>query len=524
MNEKVMIIGLDGATWGLLHPWISNNKLPTFKKLVDLGSKGILKSTIPCTTSPALPSLFTGMNPGNHGIFSFLKPSGSPVTVQNIGYPTIWNILDKYNYRSCIVNVRCTFPPEKLCGLMISGSVPSDKSNYTYPEDLKERIEGFRDDRILEKIFELRNKKKNKKYRKDLLELIIKQTERRYKIFKKLNQETDYDFSIFWIEETDLIQHCCWEYKKTLLQFYLNVDSILNDILLSFPNTNFFIVSDHGFESSPKKYFFVNTWLYKEGYLKQVSGSFLRRFINFAQFFAYKYVHPQRLGRVLNLLQSVKLRQASDQQCAMDRLDNFPGIDKNNSVAYLATLYGIDVNDSDNYEANREEIIGKLEKMEDEERERIMRGVWKREEIYMGKYLKEIPDIIFLTSEKYMPFPTLTENLFGEIKRNVLPWQSGEHYRARDGILIASGPVIRRKNYLGNVMIEDVAPTILHLMGCGIPENVDGKVLTNMFKRDSDPAKRKPLSKKYYYIAKEIRLERKEKEKIRERLRKLGYL
>ena len=31
--KKVLIIGLDGATWDLIKPWVDKGELPTWKKL-----------------------------------------------------------------------------------------------------------------------------------------------------------------------------------------------------------------------------------------------------------------------------------------------------------------------------------------------------------------------------------------------------------------------------------------------------------------------------------------------------------
>jgi len=519
MSQGVMIIGVDGAPWALLSHWISTNKLPTFKRITNLGLKGILKSTIPCTTFPALPSMFTGMNPGNLGIFSFINFDGSLATMKEIQYPKIWNILDKHNRSSCIVNVPATFPPEKVNGVMISGWAPSEKSNYTYPGYIKKDIKGFRNDRIEEEIRRLRKKKRNEKSREKYFDLMIEQTERRYDIFKKLNQEKDYDFSIFWIQETDIIQHYCWEYKESLLRFYIKVDNILSDVLSNFPERNLFVVSDHGFESRPEKFFFVNTWLRKQGYLKQMGGPIINHFVNFGEFFAYNYLHRWFLEKILVLRESMKKKSGSNQKCAISKIDNIPGIDKKHSKAYLSTIFGIRVNNASNYEAIREEIIKKLRKLKDEKGGRVIRGCWRKEEVFTGKYLKEIPDIIFFTSERYTPFPALTKNLFAKVKRIRYWWQSGEHFRARDGILMACGPAIKKNNDLVNANIEDVFPTILHLMGFEIPRYVDGKVLTKVSVRV-----REPVFKEYKHVTEEIKLERKDEEKIIDRLRELGYL
>jgi len=532
LSKKVMLLGLDGATWRLLNPWISNNKLPTLRRIVDSGSTAVLKSTIPCLTIPALPSLLTGMNPGSHGILSFVKLDGTPVTLKGIKHPKLWNVLERHGFKSCIVGVRATFPPERLNGVMISGSAPSEKSDYTYPKDLKEKIK-FEDDEHEKKMFDLRIKKRNKAYRRKLVDLALEQTQRRYTIFKKLNEEENYDFSMFWVEETDLIQHFLWEYPDSLLQFYTGLDDILRDILLTFFDRTLFIVSDHGFESRSTEFFFVNTWLRKEGYLRQKSVVPMR-LLNLSLFLAYKVVGSLARGRqwrsekLLALLarsRSLGHKSSMNQECIMKKID-IPGIDKEKSKAYLYTPFGIKVNSPSNYEAVREEIIDKLCRLQNQKGEKVVRDVWKREEIYVGKYLNELPDIVFLISEKYAPFPALPKNLFApRASDRVFWWESGDHARARDGILLAYGPEIRKGQDLGSARIEDIFPTILHLMGCAIPDHVNGAILMSIFEENSEPANRKPRFEKFTKVYRETsELGRKDAEKIKQKLRELGYI
>ena len=35
---KVVVIGLDGATFDLIHPWVKEGHLPTFKRMMEEGS------------------------------------------------------------------------------------------------------------------------------------------------------------------------------------------------------------------------------------------------------------------------------------------------------------------------------------------------------------------------------------------------------------------------------------------------------------------------------------------------------
>ncbi|MBV9732507.1 MAG: alkaline phosphatase family protein, partial [Verrucomicrobia bacterium] len=64
---KILIIGLDSATWDLLGPWSAGGLLPNLSRLVSSGVSGGLESAIPPLTPPAWTSFMTGKNPGKHG-------------------------------------------------------------------------------------------------------------------------------------------------------------------------------------------------------------------------------------------------------------------------------------------------------------------------------------------------------------------------------------------------------------------------------------------------------------------------
>ena len=69
---RVLIVGLDGVPWDLVHAWAGAGYLPTLARLIAQGSAGPLKSTMPPTSGPAWSSFMTGKNPGQTGIYDFL--------------------------------------------------------------------------------------------------------------------------------------------------------------------------------------------------------------------------------------------------------------------------------------------------------------------------------------------------------------------------------------------------------------------------------------------------------------------
>src|SRR5438477_473134 len=72
--SRVFIIGWDGATFDLIRPWVAQGKLPVIAKLLEDGTHGLLRSTLPPWTFPAWTSFMTGKNPGKHGIYDFTRP------------------------------------------------------------------------------------------------------------------------------------------------------------------------------------------------------------------------------------------------------------------------------------------------------------------------------------------------------------------------------------------------------------------------------------------------------------------
>ncbi|HEC93251.1 MAG TPA: phosphodiesterase, partial [Candidatus Atribacteria bacterium] len=118
--KRVIVIGLDGATFDLIKPWAEEGKLPTFKKLIGEGAWGNLKSTVPNATIPAWPSFSTGCNPGKHGFFDFFRIDESyRMNVETrpsraVMKPTLWEILSKNNKKVGVINVPSTYPPKRV--------------------------------------------------------------------------------------------------------------------------------------------------------------------------------------------------------------------------------------------------------------------------------------------------------------------------------------------------------------------------------------------------------------------------
>jgi len=74
----LLIIGLDGADWRILNPWIEQGALPHLATLRAQGRWGDLRSTIRPESSTAWSTFATGVNPGRHGGMPLLPAGVSP--------------------------------------------------------------------------------------------------------------------------------------------------------------------------------------------------------------------------------------------------------------------------------------------------------------------------------------------------------------------------------------------------------------------------------------------------------------
>ena len=71
MNKRILMIGLDGATFDIIMPLIESNDLPMFKMLLERGIHSKLRVYLPITTYPNWKCYSTGKNPGKLGCFWF---------------------------------------------------------------------------------------------------------------------------------------------------------------------------------------------------------------------------------------------------------------------------------------------------------------------------------------------------------------------------------------------------------------------------------------------------------------------
>ncbi|MEM2759478.1 MAG: alkaline phosphatase family protein [Nitrososphaerales archaeon] len=492
MRKKVILFGIDGGTWTILDRYIKQGYMPNMGFLQEHGVKGILMSTFPRQTLPAWSSIFTGVNPGKHGLVGFpghteLNGKISSITFRSAEIKSIWQILSERGMRSIVVNDPVSYVPEKINGIMVTGLLTLFKSNYVYPPELVEEIKKLVGEYMFElplHFYTLVRTNKEKAY--SMIEEFDKKIATISLSFAR-NYEWDILAPIF--TSTDRLQHFFWYDEEYMVRLYKRIDSMLGDFvnLASNEQAAVIVLSDHGFGPYDKA-FFINTWLNKAGYLKTKKNVPLSMLASLG-------LTRNRMVKTLNKLHLFNFVRNIAVKKGLDELGRFydKQIDYRRSLAYAISNYGIYINDKlSNSERQRviDSIIEGLYEVTDNG-SRVIRKVHKRDEVLWGAHVDRAPDLFVDTSEGYELLHYSSVGLFGkpaDLSKG-LTLRTGSH--RPEGIFLAYGSDIRAGSKLEQpIHTWDITPTILHMLGLAIPGHMDGRVIHEIFAEGSEPNRR----------------------------------
>lgn len=501
--RRLLIIGLDGATWKILMPLIERKKLPTLEELVKNGVCGTLESTIPPVTGAAWLSMATGKTPGKTGIIDFLNKKTNEAKLYHTSSTdfrghSFWDYLSKANKKVGIFNYPMLFPPYKVNGFMISGLGSSPSDDISYPSSLKEELEQVAGE------YEIYVDYHNEKYEdldlfiSDLNKFLDRFEKWVYRIVK--NKEWDALFSVFSV--TDWMQHIIWryidenhplydpkvspKYKQEFIKFWKRIDAILNNILhITSKNSIVFLVSDHGFGPNDQTFNLLK-WLEIKGYLVKKRD--------------FKRDSKRLFHRILSMLlpNPVKKLIPSKTRTKVDsslRVSFIDYIDFNKSKACclghtipFGAIY-INVNSEKEREEIKSRLIHDLKNLSNDIEREVEVQIYEPQKLYSGDRIDFLPDIIFTINNWRC---VITEGTFDRPLFEEKPFSTrhtGSH--RLNGIFLAYGKGIKKGHKI-NAKICDIAPTILHIFGLPIPNDMDGRVLMEIFEDNSEFAKRKP--------------------------------
>mgnify|MGYP000272711237 CR=1 FL=1 len=259
--RKTLVIGLDGAPFELIEKWSASGELPNLAKLIDKGCFSVLRSTIPVHSPTAWASYITGVNPGKHGVFDFVRREEDSYQLRVIradqyAGASLWRLLSEHGRTVGVMNVPMTYPPEPVNGFLLTGLGTPDYVPYSYPPEMSEELneQGYR---VNKKFFFTPDRQD------EWLEDIHAITEIRGETAVRLMQEQPWDFFMVVFRNSDEICHFYWhhmdethpehdpqapaQYKMAILDLYKHIDRWVGHIIeTAGEECNIIIMSDHG--------------------------------------------------------------------------------------------------------------------------------------------------------------------------------------------------------------------------------------------------------------------------------------
>jgi predicted AlkP superfamily phosphohydrolase/phosphomutase len=460
VGEKLVIIGLDGATWNVINPLIQKGQLPNLARLIADGTSGTLRSLEPMISTMLWTTISSGKLPDKHGVRDFA------LSAKAVRCKRLWDIFAQQGLTVGVYGHLITWPPEPIKGFIVPGTFalgpdthPPDLSflrklamdeasgkKRRYLEYLGHGWKGLRNGVRLPTLWQLMVHMATEVgggldylrsfYRKRLLKLRLD-----CDVFCHLVRRFQPQFAYFYTHLLDSCQHLFWKYMEPqafqsvdgkevarygqiIPEAYREADRTVGRILTTMgDDATVMVISDHGGQAAHGA---------REGSSWTIRTENLLRKLGL-----WEQVRAVNIGSALYL--SPKGKEPGAREQMTERFQRIVAEERNLHVFKVTPMeysyVRIQVHESN------------LERL-------------KRSFIKVGQERCPFEEIVDVASNR----------------------QSGTHHP--DGICILRGKSIKRGVQLDEASIVDIAPTALMLMGLAVARDMDGRALQEAATKD----------------------------------------
>jgi len=484
----LLVIGIDGGEWRVLHRMWQDGELPNLRRLAGRGTTATLETAY--NASPVIwTTIATGVTPAEHGITDFVVPSvhgDVPISSMARRVPALWTMLTRAHRRVAVLGWWGSWPAEDVDGVVVSDRalmrLDDRVSPAAYLPKLAEDVEWAR-----------------------TLPWFVpsEEPELRDAVMAAAARRLVRDgpaLVLLYFRSADIVCHHHWKEFEAVLngarpradspvqRIYRAIDAAIGEVLRAAPgDPDVLVISDHGFRAARHDEQLtvsnLDALLVRLGYqARDAQGLALGRSR------LYSYASPTYLRKKLvrcSLAGREPGGTVRERQCAAlrTRLEadlrrvTFPG---GEPVFFVREARA------------REERAGADFVV-------LLSSVGTSTTVLVDG--KPVHDVV-------------TE--VGEL--------SGTHDSSNDGILIAAGPDVAAGAKLDGIGVHDITPTVLYGLGLPVAENFVGRAWTELY--SAEFRRRHPLRTIRSWGAPRaptVRASAADEKLIRE-LRSLGYL
>jgi predicted AlkP superfamily phosphohydrolase/phosphomutase len=475
----IYLLGLDGASTNTIRETMSRTRLPNFERIMEKGNFSDLRSVYPYVTAPAWTTIFSGVNPGKHGIFEMFEVREKKIVPSNMrstDVPLLWDYLTWAKKKTLVVGVPFLYPAPKIDGVFVTGRFAPKLSTYPAEISTKYDLRGFNYDDLS---MEEKTEKIVVQGSRKVSENVLNNLEKRSSAISAMLDSEKWDVVILVEGLPDDLLHLSYGDDAVVDQMYLRLDRLLGEILKRLgQGDSLLIFSDHGF-CKIDHVLFMNEWLLQRKYMTihqtTLSKILSRLGLNWdslseqgliSKIFRFSLEHfPWMAERIENSLRSGLV---VDENARM-RDSKVEAFSINEPLAWLriSELHGSVITD--------ETLISELEVLKDQG---LLKNVFETDKIYSGKFVRFAPGKILVEAPEGWAIDTLRWN-GRKIVGKPLYTKKGVH--KREGVLLSYGCDLDFEA----PRVHDIVPTVLDLLRLPVPDVLDGSSLVR--KKETKP-------------------------------------
>ncbi len=506
---RQLLVGLDAMEWTLVKKWANEGKLPTFRRLIEQGTRAQLTTTAAQLPDTVWACIYTGVNPAKFEKYFYVQYDARTMGLHNVPDDAIrrspfWDYLSAAGRRVGIVDVP-KFPLSRsLNGFQLTnwGAHATKTARASYPAELVSEIDtrfGRHPvgdcDKFDAKPDSLRELRKR----------VLDGVRRHGEVFRSLMRERPWDLFFAGFSAPHCIGHHFWHgvdashprneesirdnFDGTIEDVYRALDREIGEMLsLVDADTRVMVTSGHGmgpiFHASWSLPEMLDLWGYGAGPARRVTAN---------EDPVKARVNPWRIlkmlvpGQIQYGIKAMLPKRAQDQLLFLwyrggkkwEGCRAF-AIPNNDSVgAIRISVQGRDKNGlvqpGEEYHRVGRDLADALYELTDYKSGRpLIKQVTITHDTFEGPFLDQLPDLTVLWDQSFA-WNTVHSPRFGTLHIRQQDSRTGGH--SSHGFVLMTGPEVAAGLELSVCSIYDIAPTVLQVAGVPAPDDLDGHPL-----------------------------------------------
>jgi predicted AlkP superfamily phosphohydrolase/phosphomutase len=503
-----LLVGLDAMEWSLVERWAAAGKLPTFRRLIEQGTRATVKSTAEQLPDTIWACVYTGVNPGKFEKYFYVQYDPRTQALRHvlddeITRPAFWDYLSAAGVRVGVVDAPKFKLSRQLNGFQLAnwGAHATKTARAATPANLLNEVNAKFGrhavgdcDAVDAKPQALDQLRRN----------VVEGVRQHGELFRWLMRERAWDVFFAGFSAPHCIGHHFWHgadnthpkyvaavetgINGAMEEVYCAIDRELGAMIeLAGPQTQVLVFAAHGMGPVYHASWNLPEILDTLGYGNKPPRA------DIAQQPRDAHINPWRIlkmtipgawqYRIKSMLpqflqdQLLFLWYSGGRNWAGSRAFAVPNNDAVGTIRLAVKgrdKYGL-VAPGAEYSRVRDDIAAALYELTDPvSGRRVVKRVTYVHEEFHGPFVEQLPDLTVLWDQSF-PWSFLRSPRLGTLRLRGQDARTGGH--STRGFLLAMGPGVAAGAELTGHSLYDIAPTVLATAGVAAPSDLDGQAL-----------------------------------------------